>query len=84
MDEDLLRFGLKAFVTLLVVVDPLGVAPSFVALTSELGTVEKKKTLARALIVAFGVTLFFLLGGRWLLFHLGVTVYAFAISGGIP
>src|SRR5947209_6618699 len=83
MDEDLLQFGLRAFVTLIVVVDPLGVAPSFVALTSELGSVEKRQTLGRAVIIAFGVTLFFLLGGRWLLSYLGVTVYAFTISGGI-
>jgi multiple antibiotic resistance protein len=83
MDEDLLQFGLKAFVTLIVVVDPLGVAPSFVALTSELGSVAKRKTLGRALVIAFGVTLFFLVGGRWLLSYLGVTWYAFAISGGI-
>jgi multiple antibiotic resistance protein len=83
MDEDLLQFGLRAFVTLIVVVDPLGVAPSFVALTSELESVAKRKTLGRALIIAFGVTLFFLVGGRWLLSYLGVTVYAFAISGGI-
>ena len=67
MDEDLLQFGLRAFVTLIVVVDPLGVAPSFVALTSELESVAKRKTLGRALIIAFGVTLFFLVGGRWLL-----------------
>src|SRR5713226_8380653 len=83
MDQDLLQFGLKAFVTLFVVVDPLGVAPIFVALTSELGTTDKRKTLGRALLIAFGVTLFFLLGGRLLLSYLGVTVYAFAISGGI-
>jgi MarC family membrane protein len=83
MDENLLQFGLKAFVTLIVVVDPLGVAPSFVALTSELGNVEKRKTLGRSLVIAFGVTLFFLVAGRWLLSYLGVTVYAFAISGGI-
>jgi small neutral amino acid transporter SnatA (MarC family) len=31
MDEVLLQFVLKAFVTLFVAVDPLGVAPSFVA-----------------------------------------------------
>ena len=83
MDENLLQFGLRAFVTLIVVVDPLGVAPSFVALTSELGTSEKRQTLGRALIIAFGVTLFFLLGGGFLLSYLGVTVYAFAISGGV-
>jgi multiple antibiotic resistance protein len=83
MDEDLWQFALKAFVTLFVVVDPLGVAPSFIVLTGELGSVEKRKTLGRALIIAFGVTLFFLVGGRWLLSYIGVTVHAFAISGGI-
>jgi multiple antibiotic resistance protein len=83
MDQDLLQFGLKSFVTLFVVVDPLGVAPSFVGLTSELGIAEKRRTLSRALLIAFGVTLFFLFGGRLLLSLLGVTVYAFAISGGI-
>ena len=83
MDESLLQFGLKALVTLFVVVDPLGVAPSFVALTGEMGILERRKTLARALFIAFGVTLFFLLGGHALLSYLGVTVYAFAISGGI-
>ena len=83
MGEDLLQFSLKAFVTLIVVVDPLGVAPSFVALTSKLGSAAKQKTLRRALLIAFGVTLFFLVAGRWLLSYLGVTVHAFAISGGI-
>jgi multiple antibiotic resistance protein len=83
MDENLWQFALKAFVTLTVVVDPLGVAPSFVALTRELSAVERKQTLRRALIVAFAVTVFFLLCGRWLLAYLGVTVHAFAVSGGI-
>jgi multiple antibiotic resistance protein len=83
MDESLLQFTLKAFVTLFVVVDPLGVAPNFVSLTNELAAVERQKTLRRALIVASGVTLFFLLAGHMLLFYLGVTVHAFAISGGI-
>ena len=83
MDESLLQFALKAFVTLIVVVDPVGVAPNFVVLTSEFGTVERNRTLRRAVFIAFGVTLFFLIGGRWLLSYLGVTVHAFAISGGI-
>jgi MarC family membrane protein len=83
MDESLLQFALKAFVTLIVVVDPLGVAPIFVALTSEFGATQRNQTLRRALIIAFGVTSFFLLCGQWLLAYLGVTVHAFAIRGGI-
>jgi multiple antibiotic resistance protein len=80
---DLLQFGLTAFVTLLVVVDPVGVAPIFVACTRELKSGARRDTLLRAVVIALGVTLFFLLGGRLLLIHLGVSVHAFAISGGI-
>jgi multiple antibiotic resistance protein len=83
MDESLPQFALTAFVTLMVVVDPVGVAPNFVALTSELGTVERNNILRRAAFVAFGITIFFLVAGRWLLSYLGVTVNAFSISGGI-
>lgn len=80
---DLLQFALTAFVTLLVVVDPVGVAPIFVACTRELEPGARRDTLLRAVMIALVVTLFFLFGGRLLLAHLGVSVHAFAISGGI-
>lgn len=83
MDSELLQFLLTAFVTLLVVVDPIGVAPMFVALTSGQEGAQRRTTLARAVLIALGVTLFFLLAGRPLLALLGVSVHAFAISGGI-
>jgi len=83
MDSELLQFLLTAFVTLLVVVDPIGVAPMFVALTSGQDETRRRATLARAVLIALGVTLFFLLAGRPLLALLGVSVHAFAISGGI-
>jgi multiple antibiotic resistance protein len=83
MDEALVQFGLRAFTTLIVVVDPLGVAPMFVALTAEVDDGSRRKTLSRAVVVAFSVTMFFLVGGGFLLSYLGVTVDAFAISGGI-
>ena len=83
MDETLLQFSLTAFITLIVVVDPLGVAPNYIALTSELEPAEKNKVLRRAMFIAVGITLFFLVVGRWLLSYLGVTVDAFSISGGI-
>ena len=83
MDQNVLQFALTAFVTLLVVVDPIGVAPTFVALTSEHSAADRNNILRRAALAAFGVALFFLIAGRSLLSYLGVTVHAFAISGGI-
>src|SRR5258705_2682821 len=83
MDQDFLRFGLAAFVTLLVVVDPPGVVPIFVALTKDEALPRRRKILVRAVVIAFGVAIFFLIAGRAVLSYLGVTVHAFSISGGI-
>ena len=83
MVNDLLQFGITAFVTLLVVMDPFGIAPIFISLTQGKPPVERSRVLTRALTIAFSVTLFFLLAGRATLSYLGVTVHAFAISGGI-
>ena len=83
MDQDFIRFGLAAFVTLLVVVDPPGVVPIFVALTRDEAPARRRAILIRAVVIAFGVALFFLVAGRAVLSYLGVTVHAFSISGGI-
>jgi multiple antibiotic resistance protein len=83
MNQELLRFGLAAFVTLLVVVDPPGVVPIYVALTKDEGTGGRRVILIRAVLIAFSVALFFLIAGRAVLSYLGVTVHAFSISGGI-
>lgn len=83
MDQSVLRFGLAAFVTLLVVVDPPGVVPIFVALTQDEQPSRRQVILRRAVLIAFGVAIFFLVAGRAVLSYLGVTVHAFAISGGI-
>jgi multiple antibiotic resistance protein len=83
MDQDFLRFGLAAFVTILVVVDPPGVVPIYVALTKDETPRRRRAILTRAVLIAFGVALFFLIAGRAVLSYLGVTVHAFSISGGI-
>lgn len=83
MNESLLQFGLTAFITLLVVVDPFGVVPIFAGLTRGMSAVERRSIVMRAVIISLGVTIFFLLAGRAVLSHLGVTVHAFGISGGI-
>lgn len=83
MDQDLIKFGLAAFATLLVVVDPPGVVPMFVALTKGETPAHRRTILIRAVLIAFGAALFFLVAGRAVLSYLGVTVHAFSISGGI-
>jgi multiple antibiotic resistance protein len=83
MDQDFFRFGLAAFVTILVVVDPPGVVPIFVALTKDEEPRGRRAILIRAVLIALGVALFFLIAGRAVLSYLGVTVHAFSISGGI-
>jgi multiple antibiotic resistance protein len=83
MDQDILKFGLAAFATLLVVVDPPGVVPLFVALTKGETSARRRAILVRAVLIAFGAALFFLVAGRAVLSYLGVTVHAFSISGGI-
>ena len=83
MDQDFLKFGLAAFVTIMVVVDPPGVVPIFVALTKDEEPRRRRAILIRAVLIAFGVALFFLVAGRAVLSYLGVTVHAFSISGGI-
>jgi len=79
----LLRYVLTSFITLLVVVDPFGIVPVFAGLTAGMDSKARQKTLNRAMLVGFGIALFFLVAGQAALGYLGVTVNAFAISGGI-
>ncbi len=83
MDETLLRFTITAFVMLIVVINPVAVAPVFVSVTRGMGSAERRSVLNRAVLVAFCVALFFLVAGRMMLSYLGVTMHAFAVSGGI-
>lgn len=72
----------NAFVTLFVVVDPLGLAPIFAALTRG-NTAKRKKELAiRGTIVGAAILLAFALVGDALLGALGIEIAAFRIAGG--
>ncbi len=83
MDLSHVQFGLMAFTTLLVVVDPLGLLPIYMLLTKHHTREQRRNVIQRAVLFGFLVTIFFLVAGHATLAYLGVTVYAFAISGGI-
>ncbi len=80
---DLLQFALTCFTTLIVVVDPFGLVPIFAGLTAQFDPRRRRRLVRRAVLIAFAISLVFLVVGRALLAYLGVSVHAFSISGGI-
>lgn len=74
---------LNAFISLLVIANPLGVASVFVGLMSQAGPKETRATAIKAVGVAFGVLLFFAFLGEPLLTNLGIRLPSFHVAGGI-
>ncbi|WP_339106961.1 MarC family protein [Thioclava sp. GXIMD4216] len=74
---------LTAFVTLFVVIDPIGLAPVFMALTSGVPTQKRRGIGFRA--VAIGAVLLTLFGlfGQNILDGIGISMPAFRIAGGV-
>lgn len=74
---------ITAFATLFVVIDPIGLAPLFVALTQGMDPRERRAIGIRACVVAFGILALFGLFGEALLGFVGIRMPAFRIAGGI-
>lgn len=74
---------LNAFVTLLVTVDPFGLAPLFLALTAGMGRAERNQVAVRASLIGLGVLVLFALAGSAILGLLGITLPAFRVAGGL-
>ncbi len=78
-----LAFSAMAFSAIFFVIDPLGLVPIYVAITSR-DTPEKRHRMARtATLVAFGLLTFFAVFGSVLFKVFGITLAAFKIAGGI-
>jgi multiple antibiotic resistance protein len=76
-------FLLSALVTLLVTIDPVGLAPIFLSLTAALTIEDRQRVALRAAVIAFAILVFFALFGESLLYFLGIGLPAFRIAGGI-
>ena len=79
----MLELAFNAFVTLLVVVDPLGLAPIFAALTRGYPEKRKRETAIRGTLLGTGILLIFAFVGDGLLSALGIGLPAFRTAGGI-
>ncbi len=76
-------FAAAALVTLLVTLDPPGLAPIFLSVTRGMSAEQRKVVAVRASVIAFGLLAFFALVGDVLLKALGVSLPAFRIAGGL-
>ena len=78
-----LEFFISALVTLLVVLDPIGLVPTFVAITSDLPAQARRSVALRACLIATAILAGSALAGDWLLRTLSITLPAFRIAGGL-
>jgi multiple antibiotic resistance protein len=78
-----IEFLISALVTLAVVVDPLGLVPSFVAITHGLPDRSRRAVALRACMIAAAILAGGALIGDWLLRALSIGLPAFRIAGGL-
>jgi multiple antibiotic resistance protein len=79
---DVKLFG-EVFVTLLVIVDPPGMVPIFLALTGALPPRQRHRAGTQAVALAFGVIVVFAVAGQTLLDYLHVELPALQGAGGL-
>ncbi len=74
---------LLSFITLVTMVNPLAVIPSFIALTEGVSRVGRARVALVASLACIVVLTVFLVAGNWVFQFFGITVPAFQIMGGI-
>ena len=79
----MLESFITAFIIYFVVIDPIGNAPVFLAVTSGQDRSQKLRITLEGTAIATGIMFFFALCGAWVLAYLNITEAAFKIAGGI-
>ncbi|MCA3624176.1 MAG: MarC family protein [Methylobacterium sp.] len=79
----LVEYFLSALTTLMVTVDPPGLAPIFLSLTIGMTAAERRSVAFRATLIAAGIMAGFAFFGQPVLRALGIGVPAFRIAGGL-
>jgi multiple antibiotic resistance protein len=83
MSLDVINFLVSAFVTLVIVLDPIGLAPTFLAVTHGLPRTARHQVAVRAALIAACILAGSALIGGKLLATVGISLHAFRIAGGL-
>ncbi len=78
-----LDFGLLAFTSLFSVINPLGLLPVYISMTSRLSAAEARKTAIKAVITAIIILSIFAFSGRFIFEFFQISVNGLKIVGGI-
>lgn len=76
-------FLITAFVTMFVVIDPIGLAPLFVALTQGVPARQRRGIALRACVIGMAILVAFAVFGEAILGFIGISMPAFRVAGGI-
>jgi multiple antibiotic resistance protein len=77
------QFALVTFTSVLFIVDPIAVIPTYLVITQGETTAERAVTARRACIAAAVILIAFALGGTLIFQLFGITLEAFRIAGGL-
>ncbi len=77
------EFAISALLTLFVVVDPVALSPTFLAVTEHMPPASRRSVAIRASIIAGAILIGAALIGDWLLRTLEISLPAFRIAGGL-
>jgi multiple antibiotic resistance protein len=73
----------NAVVTLLVTIDPIGLAPLFLAVTGGMDSTQRKQVAIRSCLVGFGILVLFVIAGVGIFTLFGITLPVFRVAGGL-
>ncbi|MFC2113883.1 MarC family protein [Bacteroidota bacterium] len=76
-------FALMAFTSFFTLINPIGVMPVFITMTSELEQKNRNRTAFKAVVVAFFTLLLFMFTGNFLFHFFGISINSLRIVGGI-
>ena len=80
---NLLQFAVVTFTSVLFIVDPIAVIPTYLVITNHETPEQRKRTARRACIAAALLLIGFGLAGRLIFQVLGITLAAFRVAGGL-
>ncbi|OYT53264.1 MAG: hypothetical protein B6U72_06295 [Candidatus Altiarchaeales archaeon ex4484_2] len=76
-------FAIQCFVTLFIIIDPVGNAPVFLSLLEKYSPRERRDMIRKTILISTVTLIVFTVLGRYIFDFLKINMYSFKIAGGI-